>query len=135
MRRSGDFPRAGSGPTCLGVAGLPVLAVRPALSLHAALPYVAASYLVFVAVILIYVTIMTRKQRRLQRQVAELAALARRQLNASSIAEPVAGEHDQVLTGETAVSPSSSPAQDATAGELGEIGARAAVRSSGGEIP
>lgn len=135
MSRSGDRRRAGTGATCLGVPGLPGLAVRPALSLHAALTYVAGAYLVFVAVILIYVTIMARKQRRLQRQVAELAALARRQLNASSIAEPVAGEHDQVLAGGTAVSPSSFAAQDATARQLGEIGARAAVRSSGGETP
>lgn len=53
-------------------------AVRPALSLHQAIPYVAGAYVVFLAIIVIYVSIMAVKQRRLSRQVAELGALVRR---------------------------------------------------------
>ena len=54
----------------------PVLAAAPALPLHAAGPYVAAAYIVFVALILIYVAIMVRKQSRTERELQEL----RRQL-------------------------------------------------------
>jgi hypothetical protein len=53
-----------------------VLAAAPALPLHAAGPYVAAAYIVFVALILIYVAIMVRKQSRTERELQEL----RRQL-------------------------------------------------------
>lgn len=48
-------------------------AVRPALSLHEAVPYVAGAYLVFLAVIVIYVAIMAHKQRRLCEAMRELA--------------------------------------------------------------
>lgn len=54
----------------------PVLAAAPALPLHTAGPYVAAAYVVFVALILIYVAIMARKQARTERELHEL----RRQL-------------------------------------------------------
>jgi CcmD family protein len=49
-----------------------VLAAAPALPLHTAGPYVAAAYIVFVALILIYVAIMARKQRRTERELNEL---------------------------------------------------------------
>lgn len=49
-----------------------VLAAAPALPLHTAGPYVAAAYIVFVALILIYVAIMARKQRRTERELQEL---------------------------------------------------------------
>jgi len=49
-----------------------VFAVAPALPLHTAGPYVAAAYIVFVALILIYVAIMARKQRRTERELAQL---------------------------------------------------------------
>jgi CcmD family protein len=44
----------------------------PALPLHTAGPYVAAAYIVFVALILIYVAIMARKLARTQRELREL---------------------------------------------------------------
>ena len=44
----------------------------PALPLHTAGPYVAAAYIVFVALILIYVAIMARKLTRTQRELREL---------------------------------------------------------------
>lgn len=65
----------------MGLTGLGwlALAVRPALSMHAALPYVAAAYLTFLVLIAIYVAIMARKQRRLRRDLQELAAAPREQ--------------------------------------------------------
>ena len=53
-----------------------VFAAAPALPLHAAGKYVAAAYIVFVALILVYVAIMARKQMRTERELQEL----RRQL-------------------------------------------------------
>jgi hypothetical protein len=53
-----------------------LFAAAPALPLHTAGPYVAAAYIVFVAVVLIYVAIMARKQVRVERELREL----RRQL-------------------------------------------------------
>ena len=49
-----------------------LLAQAPALPLHKAGPYVAAAYIVFVTVILIYVTIMAVRLRRDERQLDEL---------------------------------------------------------------
>jgi hypothetical protein len=52
--------------------------VRPALPLHTAGPYVAAAYIVFVLVILIYVAIMavrlTRNQKDIERLSEEVQA-------------------------------------------------------------
>ena len=44
----------------------------PALPLHKAGPYVAAAYIVFVAVVLIYVAIMAVRLGRTQRDLASL---------------------------------------------------------------
>jgi hypothetical protein len=49
-----------------------VFAAAPALPLHTAGPYVAAAYIAFVALILIYVAIMARKQMRTERELQEL---------------------------------------------------------------
>ena len=49
-----------------------LFAAAPALPLHTAGPYVAAAYIVFVAVILVYVAIMARKQVRTERELREL---------------------------------------------------------------
>jgi CcmD family protein len=49
-----------------------VLAAAPALPLHTAGPYVAAAYIVFVALILVYVAIMARRLARTQRELREL---------------------------------------------------------------
>jgi hypothetical protein len=50
----------------------------PALPLHEAGPYVAGAYLVFLALILIYVAIMAAKLVRIEREVSEIADLVER---------------------------------------------------------
>ena len=50
----------------------------PALPLDAAGPYVAGAYLVFLALVLIYVGIMASRLARIDRELAELAELAER---------------------------------------------------------
>ena len=47
----------------------------PALPLDDAGPYVAATYLVFLALILIYVSIMATKLGRVEREIGELSEL------------------------------------------------------------
>jgi hypothetical protein len=49
----------------------------PALPLHSAGKYVAGAYIVFVAVILIYVAIMARRLTRTERELSELRREAR----------------------------------------------------------
>lgn len=49
------------------------LATTPALPLHSAGPYVAAAYVVFVALILIYVAIMAKRLTSTQRDIRRLA--------------------------------------------------------------
>ena len=65
-----------------------VLAAAPALPLHTAGPYVAAAYIVFVALILAYVAIMARKLARTQRELREL----RRELQVKEELDPSAQE-------------------------------------------
>ena len=48
----------------------------PALPLDEAGKYVAAAYIVFVALILIYVSIMAAKLARIERELRELASFA-----------------------------------------------------------
>jgi hypothetical protein len=55
----------------------------PALPLDEAGKYVAAAYLVFLVLILVYVTIMASRLTRLQRDIAELSELADRREPAS----------------------------------------------------
>jgi hypothetical protein len=50
--------------------------VNPALPLGDAGPYVVAAYLVFLALVLIYVAIMAAKLVRIEREIGELADLA-----------------------------------------------------------
>ena len=47
----------------------------PALPLDDAGPYVAAAYLVFLALILVYVSIMATKLGRIEREISELSEL------------------------------------------------------------
>jgi hypothetical protein len=55
-----------------------MLAAAPQLPLHTAGPYVAAAYIVFVALILLYVAIMATKLGRIERALGELTELALR---------------------------------------------------------
>jgi hypothetical protein len=50
----------------------PLLAAAPALPLHTAGRYVAAAYVMFVAILLLYVAIMARRLRRMERELVEL---------------------------------------------------------------
>jgi hypothetical protein len=50
----------------------------PALPLDDAGPYVAGAYLVFLALILVYVAIMAMKLARIERELVELSELAER---------------------------------------------------------
>jgi len=50
----------------------------PALPLHEAGKYVAAAYIVFFALVLVYVTIMAAKLSRIERELGELTELAKR---------------------------------------------------------
>jgi hypothetical protein len=50
----------------------------PALPLDDAGPYVAAAYLVFLALILVYVSIMATKLGRIEREIGELSEIAAR---------------------------------------------------------
>ncbi|HUO71065.1 MAG TPA: hypothetical protein VMU39_09830, partial [Solirubrobacteraceae bacterium] len=49
-----------------------VLGVAPALPLHTAGKYVAAAYIVFLALVLVYVAIMATRLSRTERDLAEL---------------------------------------------------------------
>ena len=50
----------------------------PALPLDDAGPYVAAAYLVFLALILVYVAIMATKLVRIEREITELSEIVER---------------------------------------------------------
>jgi hypothetical protein len=60
-----------------------ILATAPALPLHTAGKYVAGAYIVFVALLLVYVTIMATRLSRTERELAELT----RDLTAREAAE------------------------------------------------
>ncbi len=62
----------------------------PALPLDDAGPYVAAAYLVFLGLVLVYVAIMAGKLARLEREVTELDELAARRRE-----EPVEVEEEE----------------------------------------
>ena len=68
--------------------------MSPALPLDEAGKYVAAAYLVFLALLLIYVAIMAAKLARIEREVVELAELVERKQTAAApqprAKEPVA---------------------------------------------
>jgi len=66
-----------------------LFAEAPALPLHTAGPYVAAAYIVFILVLLIYLGIMALRLTRNQRELAELRRdlEARERLEASELEE------------------------------------------------
>jgi hypothetical protein len=61
-----------------------VLGVAPALPLHTAGKYVAAAYIVFLALVLVYVAIMASRLSRTERELAEL----RRDVEARRAGDP-----------------------------------------------
>ena len=63
----------------------------PALPLDDAGPYVAAAYLVFLALILIYLAIMASKLGRIGRELAELTDLAERRDQADDVVADAPG--------------------------------------------
>ncbi|HUB03548.1 MAG TPA: hypothetical protein VMA76_00705 [Solirubrobacteraceae bacterium] len=69
-----------------------VFAVAPALPLHSAGKYVAGAYIVFVAILLIYVGIMATRLSRTERELAEL----RRDVEAQRAARDADREREPV---------------------------------------
>jgi hypothetical protein len=61
-----------------------ILAASPALPLHTAGKYVAAAYIVFVVLLLVYVAIMAVRLGRTERELAELARDVQARLPASA---------------------------------------------------
>ncbi len=70
-----------------------LIAVAPALPLGESGKYVAAAYIVFVALILVYVTIMAVRAQRLERDLDEL----RRDVEAARAARESDREREAVL--------------------------------------
>ena len=68
----------------------------PALPLDEAGKYVAAAYIVFLVLILVYVAIMAAKQQRMERELKELVGFAEQRQRASkeSTSEATAAEKD-----------------------------------------
>jgi hypothetical protein len=65
----------------------------PALPLDEAGKYVAAAYLIFVALLLIYVAIMASRLSRFEREIGELAELAKARVqSATPVSERAAEE-------------------------------------------
>jgi CcmD family protein len=79
----------GPDPAPLGGAAA-VIASAPALPLDEAGKYVAAAYLVFLVLILVYVAIMAGKLARIERELGELNELVDRRAAAADEREPVA---------------------------------------------
>jgi len=67
----------------------------PALPLETAGSYVAGAYLVFLALVLIYVAIMANRLARIDRELAELADLVERR-NAAAGADHAPSEPERV---------------------------------------
>jgi hypothetical protein len=73
----------------------------PALPLDDAGPYVAGAYLVFLALILVYVVIMASKLARIERELVELSELAERRVADESPEREAAGP-GEALAGDRA---------------------------------
>jgi flagellar biosynthesis/type III secretory pathway M-ring protein FliF/YscJ len=69
-----------------------LIAVAPALPLHTAGKYVAGAYIVFLAIVLIYVAIMATRLARTERELSELAEEVQRRREAQS-GDPDRGGH------------------------------------------
>jgi hypothetical protein len=65
---------------------LALLAATPALPLDEAGKYVAGAYVVFLALIVVYVAIMAAKLQRIERELRELAGFAETRANGDQAA-------------------------------------------------
>jgi hypothetical protein len=65
---------------------LPLIAAAPALPLDEAGKYVAGAYIVFLALIVIYVAIMATKLQRIERELRELAGVVEHRANGDGTA-------------------------------------------------
>jgi hypothetical protein len=72
----------------------------PALPLDEAGKYVAAAYLIFLALLLIYVSIMAARLSRFEREIGELAELARRRVESATAMQDRAGAEVPAGVGE-----------------------------------
>jgi hypothetical protein len=90
----------------------------PALPLDEAGKYVAAAYLVFLALILIYVAIMAAKLQRIDREIGDLAELAERRGDKEPPVEargeaPAQAAHDPRAMAPTPAAPGGEPEEAA----------------------
>lgn len=69
-----------------------LLAATPALPLDEAGKYVAGAYVVFLALIVVYVAIMAAKLQRIERELGELAGFAEQRNREHEEAERVAAD-------------------------------------------
>jgi heme exporter protein D len=72
-----------------------LFAILPALPLGPAGKYVAAAYIVFLTLIVVYVAIMVKRQKRNERLLAELAS----ELRARRQEQAEVGGHDELRSG------------------------------------
>jgi hypothetical protein len=71
---------------------LALLAATPALPLDEAGKYVAGAYVVFLALIVVYVAIMAAKLQRIERELGELAGFAEQRNREQEDAERVTAD-------------------------------------------
>jgi hypothetical protein len=71
---------------------LALLAATPALPLDEAGKYVAGAYVVFLALIVVYVAIMAAKLQRIERELGELAGFAEQRNREQEEAERVTAD-------------------------------------------
>ncbi len=84
-----------------------LLFAAPALPLHTAGKYVAGAYIVFVALVLVYVAIMARRLNRTERELRELRREA--QARADAAARQFERERETVAAGRLTRPPSGEP--------------------------
>jgi hypothetical protein len=88
-----------------------ILAGAPALPLDEAGKYVAGAYIVFLALILIYVAIMASKLQRMEKELRELAGFAEHRANGDQAA-PGSGSGGKSITDSLALTGAEETAPD-----------------------
>ncbi|HSS05247.1 MAG TPA: hypothetical protein VLK89_08705 [Solirubrobacterales bacterium] len=77
---------------------LALFAAAPALPLDEAGKYVAGAYVVFLALIVVYVAIMAAKLQRIERELRELAGFAESRANGDGQAAPGRGSEEPSIS-------------------------------------